>query len=45
MISKISAIAQPDRLKAIEQRLLEIDVKNYMCFDIRGGGITLTYTH
>lgn len=38
MISKISAIVQPDRLKAIEQRLLEIDVKNYMCFDIKGRG-------
>ena len=37
-ISKVSAIVQPDRLKAIEQRLLEIGVSNYSCFEIRGRG-------
>lgn len=28
MVSKIRAIVQPDRLQAIEQRPLEIDVKS-----------------
>ena len=37
-ISKISAIVQPDRVIAVEQRLLEIDVQNYSCFEIKGRG-------
>jgi nitrogen regulatory protein PII len=37
-ISKISAIVQPDRVEAIEQRLLEINVQNYSCFEIKGRG-------
>jgi nitrogen regulatory protein P-II 1 len=37
-ISKISAIVQPDRLQAIEQRLLELDVSGYSCFEVKGRG-------
>ena len=37
-ISKISAIVQPDRVIAVEQRLLEIDVQNYSCYEIKGRG-------
>jgi len=37
-ISKISAIVQPDRLQAIEQRLLEIGVPGYSCFEVKGKG-------
>jgi nitrogen regulatory protein PII len=37
-ISKISAIVQPDRLQAIEQRLLELDVPGFSCFEVTGRG-------
>jgi len=37
-ISKISAIVQPDRQQAIEQRLLELDVPGYSGFEIKGRG-------
>lgn len=37
-ISKISAIVQPDRLQAIEQCLLELDVPGYSCFEVKGRG-------
>jgi len=37
-ISKISAIVQPDRLQAIEQRLLELGVPGYSCFEVKGKG-------
>lgn len=37
-ISKMSAIVQPDRLQAIEQRLLELDVPGYSCFEVKGRG-------
>ena len=37
-ISKINAIVQPDRVQAIEQRLLELDVPGYSCFEVKHRG-------
>lgn len=37
-ISKISAYVQVDRLQAVEQRLLEMDVPGFSFFEVKGRG-------
>ena len=37
-ISKVSAFIQADRLQAVEQRLLEMDVPGFSFFEVKGRG-------
>ncbi len=37
-ISKVSAYIQVGRLEAVEQRLLELDVPGFSCYEVKGRG-------